>query len=61
MTISNDLLASIKKTYKHSFKLARQVSRIIEEELNLSVPETETGYITMHIERLRNVTAYVDK
>jgi transcriptional antiterminator len=61
MKISNDLLASIKKTYKCSFKLARQVSRIIEEELNLTVPETETGYITMHIERLRNVTAYVDK
>lgn len=61
MTISNDLLASIKQTYKRSFKLARQVARMIAEELNLSVPETETGYITMHIERLKNVTAYVDK
>lgn len=56
--IRNDLLMSIRKTYKNSYKLAQKVSQFMEEELALNVPETETGFIAMHIERLKNASSY---
>lgn len=59
--IKNELLSSIKKTYKDSYKLAKKITRLMEEELYLKVPEGEIGFVAMHIERLKNVSAYVDK
>jgi transcriptional antiterminator len=52
--IKNDLLASIRKMYKRSYKVAQKVAKLLEEELGLAVTGEETGYIAMHIERLRN-------
>lgn len=55
--IKNDLLASIKKIYKDSFKLAKEVALFIEEEIdNVKVTEGEMGYLAMHIERLKNAS-----
>ncbi len=59
--IKNDLLSSIKKLYKVSFKLAKKVAGLITEETNLKVTEAEIGYIAMHIERLKNISNYNDK
>jgi transcriptional antiterminator len=56
--IRNDLLSSIKKMYKSSFKLAQKVAKLLEEETNLKVTTAEVGYIAMHIERLRNISNY---
>lgn len=56
--IKNDLLSSIKKMYKTSFKLAKKVADLIAEETNLKVTEAEIGYIAMHIERLKNISTY---
>jgi len=51
--IKNELLSAIRKTYNHSYRLACSVARMIEEELCADVPEEEVGYLTMHIERLK--------
>ncbi len=54
ITIKNELLSAIKKTYKDSYKLAKEVGKMMEEELYESVPKEEVGYLTLHIERLKN-------
>lgn len=54
IAIKNDLLPTIKKIYKDSFGLAKVVAVMMEEELYAKVPEEEVGYLTMHIERLKN-------
>lgn len=52
--IKNELLPAIKKTYKESYRLARLVGKMMEEELYAEVPPEELGYLTLHIERLKN-------
>ncbi len=59
--IKNDLLSSIKKLYKVSFKMAKKVAALITEETNLKVTEAEIGYIAMHIERLKNISNFNGK
>ena len=54
--IKNELLASIRKTYKNSYQLAQQVAAMIEKEIYQKVPEAEIGFITMHVERIKNVS-----
>ena len=54
ITIKNELLTAIKKTYKESYGLAKLVGKMMEEELYAKVPEEEVGYLTLHIERLKN-------
>ncbi len=51
--IKNELLPAIRKTYKHSYGLARLVGKMMEQELYESVPDEEIGYLTLHIERLK--------
>lgn len=52
--IKNELLPAIKKTYKDSYRLAQLVGKMMEEELYAEVPQEELGYLTLHIERLKN-------
>ncbi|ADH60282.1 transcriptional antiterminator, BglG [Thermoanaerobacter mathranii subsp. mathranii str. A3] len=52
--IANELLASIKKKFKGAYKIAMQVSKVIENTLGKEVPEEEIGYIAIHIQRLIN-------
>lgn len=52
--IKNDLLPSIKRTYKESYGTAKKAVKIIEDELDMKVPDNEKGYLAMHIERLKN-------
>lgn len=54
IAIRNELLPAIKKTYKHSYALAKEVAKMMEEELYATVPEEEVGCLTMHIERFKN-------
>lgn len=54
IAIKNDLLSAIKKTYKVSYRVAKLVAKMMEEELYEQVPEEEVGYLTLHIERLKN-------
>jgi mannitol operon transcriptional antiterminator len=49
MDIRNPLLDQIKENYPQLFKLSKEASKIIEDELKLRVPDTEVGYIALHI------------
>lgn len=51
--IKNDLLSTIKRKYKASYKLAQKAAKIIENSLQLKVAADEIGYIAIHVEKLR--------
>lgn len=53
--VKNELLRSIKRTYSNSYKIAKKVAALIENQTSLKIPDEEIGYITMHIERLKNI------
>lgn len=50
--IKNELLATIKRKYKNSYKLSQQIGKIIENSLNIKVLPDEIGYIAIHLENL---------
>ncbi len=52
-TVNNELAKVIKDTYKESYKISKDICKIIEEELKLKVSEDEIAFITIHIERFR--------
>jgi len=52
--VVNELLLPIKKKFKRSYKIAMDVSKVIENTLEKEVPEEEIGYIAIHIQRLIN-------
>lgn len=52
--IKNDLLNTIKRKYKASYKLAEKIGSIIEDNLHLKVVPDEIGYIAIHVEKLKN-------
>lgn len=52
--IKNDLLTTIKRKYKVSYKLAQKAAKIIESNLQLKVATDEIGYIAIHVEKIRN-------
>lgn len=56
-TVKNDLLEVIKDTYKESFKLAKSIGEIIEDQIDKTIDENEVSYLAMHIERLRNANS----
>lgn len=49
LTLRNPLLADIKEHYGDIFGVAWMSSRIFAKYLNVSVPESEIGYITLHL------------
>lgn len=51
--ITNDLIDVIKKRYKISYAIAKEVAKIVEGRLEVHVEEDEISYMAMHIERFR--------
>jgi transcriptional antiterminator len=51
-TIQNALLDKIKEEYGDSFLKATVLSMLLTDALGTQVPEDETGFLTMHLERL---------
>lgn len=49
LDIRNPLLEKIKTEYPIIFEAAIKASKVLEEELNFTLPESEIGYIAMHI------------
>ncbi|MCM3027005.1 PRD domain-containing protein [Bacillus safensis] len=49
MDIKNALLWEIKRLYKDEFICGLEAIRIIEDKLNIHLPEDEAGFIAMHI------------
>ncbi|AEB76762.1 PRD domain-containing protein [Clostridium botulinum] len=54
-TITNNLLTELKRKNIIEYKIAYDVSKIIENVLRISVPEDEVGYITIHIMKLNSI------
>ena len=52
--VKNELLDVIKNTYKESFKIAKGVAKIIEEDVDMRILEDEIAYLALHVERLKN-------
>lgn len=50
--VSNELLIPIKKKFKKAYFIATRISEIIKSTTGKEVPEEETGYIAIHIQRL---------
>jgi mannitol operon transcriptional antiterminator len=60
LPIQNPLLEEIKNQYAYIYWVAEKSGKIIEDWLELEVPETEIGYLAMHfgaaMERLRSLS-----
>lgn len=56
ISIKNDFIKEIKSKYKLSYKIAKNISKILIESLEKNVSEDEIAYLAMHIERLRIAT-----
>lgn len=56
--IQNDLKDIIKEKYSLSYKISKDIAKIISETLECEVCENEVAYITMHIERFRISLVY---
>lgn len=54
--MDQDVLAIIKKKYDLSYQVALKVSTMLLVDFGISLPEDELGYITIHIERLSNLS-----
>jgi len=54
--IKNELFDVIKEQYNESYILANQVSKLIENQLNITVVENEIAYIAVHIEKFRSAS-----
>lgn len=59
MDIRNPLLDNIKKKYSEYFEISRRSINFLEEKLDKRIPESEIGFITMHlgaaIEKSKNI------
>lgn len=49
LEIRNPVLEEIKKEYEEIFNITKDASRLLAEELNCEIPDSEIGYLTMHI------------
>ncbi|MGV8980750.1 BglG family transcription antiterminator [Clostridium sp.] len=52
-SLENKLLHNIKRKYYASFKLAQKISKFAEGELDLKVPEDETAYLAVYIQKFK--------
>lgn len=53
-TMDEDMFKMIKSKFSHSYDCAIEVARELSFTHNIHLPESELGYITLHIERLSN-------
>jgi transcriptional antiterminator len=51
-TIQNSLLDKIKEEYGDTYLKATVLSMLLTDALKVQVPEDETGFLTMHLERM---------
>ncbi|WLR42396.1 PRD domain-containing protein [Bacillus carboniphilus] len=50
--IDKELLELIKGKYHNSFEIAKKIARYLENVYDFIIPESEAGYIALHIERI---------
>ncbi|KRF42956.1 PRD domain-containing protein [Paenibacillus sp. Soil787] len=54
-TLQNSLLDKINEEYGDTYVKAKVLSLMLSDTLQMEVPDDETGYLTIHLERLRCV------
>ncbi len=53
-SIENPFLVETETLYKKEFAIAKKAVRMLEDRLNLVIPDEEAGFITLHIHSARN-------
>lgn len=51
-TTSNPFMREIRKTRRQEYALAVELSKLMQEQLHMEIPEDEIGYMVMHLYRL---------
>ncbi|MFO7819679.1 MAG: transcription antiterminator [Halanaerobacter sp.] len=49
----NPMLDDIKERFPKAYEISRSLAQMIEEGLELKVPQDEVGYLAMHVQRLK--------
>lgn len=52
--IQNPFLIETETLYKKEFEIAKKAAKMLEEKINIKIPESEIGFITLHIHSARN-------
>ncbi|MCY6959824.1 glucose PTS transporter transcription antiterminator GlcT [Clostridium brassicae] len=52
--IENPFLVETETLYKREFSIAKKAVMMLEERLNIMIPDEEVGFITLHIHSARN-------
>ncbi|MEQ6377988.1 PRD domain-containing protein [Bacillaceae bacterium S4-13-56] len=52
-TMDEEMLTMLKTKFRHSFQCAEHVAHTTSSQYNIKLPDSELGYICIHIERLR--------
>jgi beta-glucoside operon transcriptional antiterminator len=52
--MDDEMLAMLKKKFANSYKISQKVAKLLAKDHGIKLPEQELGYITIHIERIRN-------
>jgi len=52
--MDDEMLAMLKKKFADSYKISQKVAKLLAINHDIHLPEQELGYITIHIERIRN-------
>jgi beta-glucoside operon transcriptional antiterminator len=52
--MDDEMLAMLKKKFADSYNISQKVAKLLAINHGIHLPEQELGYITIHIERIRN-------
>mgnify|MGYP006285484885 CR=1 FL=1 len=62
MEIRNPILKDLKREYNDIFQITKEAAEVLTEELDCEIPDSEIGYLTMHIaSALENADFYFSK
>jgi transcriptional antiterminator len=53
MDLTNPFLAETKTLYNEEYELAQEAVKMIEDRFSVSIPDSEAGFITLHIHGAR--------
>jgi beta-glucoside operon transcriptional antiterminator len=52
--MDDEMLTMLKKKFALSYNVSQKVAKLLAKNHGITLPEQELGYITIHIERIRN-------
>ncbi|ASS73037.1 transcription antiterminator [Bacillus atrophaeus] len=54
--MDDEMLCFIQKKYSFAYQCALELAEFLKNEYQLNLPESEAGYITLHVQRLQNIS-----